>query len=55
MIFETVFAKKATDENLTIAIPYGMGCGIANGEWSKVSKIIEDVFNDYGVSLYKLK
>lgn len=41
--------------NLSIAIPYGIGCGIANGEWNKVYKIIEEVFSDYDVTLYKLE
>lgn len=41
--------------NLTICMPYGIGCGIANGDWNKVYKIIEEVFSDYDVTLYKLK
>ena len=45
----------AKDNNLSIAIPYGIGCGIANGDWNKVYKMIEDIFNDYDVILYKLK
>lgn len=40
---------------LSVAIPYGIGCGIANGEWSEVYKIIDEVFSDYDVTLYKLK
>ena len=40
--------------NLTICIPYGIGCGIANGDWHIVHKIIDDVFSDYDVTLYKL-
>lgn len=46
------FAKQ---ENLSIALPYGIGCGIANGQWNKVQEVIEDVFSDYCVSLYKLE
>lgn len=41
--------------NLSVAIPYGIGCGIANGDWKKVYKIIETVFNDYEVTLYRLE
>ena len=41
--------------NLTVCIPYGIGCGIANGDWRIVYKIIEEVFEDYGVTLYKLE
>ena len=36
--------------NLSVCIPYGIGCGIANGEWDKVYKIIFD----YDIALYKL-
>ncbi len=46
------FAQK---NNLSIAIPYRIGCGIANGDWNKVYKIIEKVFEDYSVTLYKLR
>ena len=44
-----------SNNNLSIAIPYGIGCGIANGDWNKVYKIIEEVFSDYDATLYKLK
>ena len=39
---------------LSIAIPYGIGCGIANGYWNTVYKIIKEVFDDYDITLYKL-
>lgn len=45
----------AGNNNLSIAIPYGIGCGIANGDWNIVYKIIEEVFEDYNVTLYKLE
>lgn len=35
------------NHKIKIAIPYGIGCGLANGSWNKVYKIIEDVFKDY--------
>lgn len=41
--------------NKTVAMPYGIGCGIANGNWNEVYKIIEDVFGDYKVTLYRLE
>ena len=47
--------KKATDESLLVAIPYGIGCGIANGDWSIIYRIIDDVFSDCDVTLYKLE
>lgn len=47
--------KYAKSFNLNVAIPHGIGCGIANGNWNKVYKIIEEVFDDYEVTLYKLE
>lgn len=45
----------ASNNNLSIAIPYGIGCGIANGDWNIVYKIIEEIFSDYNAVLYKLE
>lgn len=39
--------------NNTIAIPYNLGCGLAGGDWNIVYKIIEEVFEDYDVTIYK--
>lgn len=39
--------------NDTIAIPYNLGCGLAGGDWNIVYKIIEEVFEDYDVTIYK--
>lgn len=35
---------------LSVALPGGMGCGIAAGDWPTVRSIIEDVFGDSPVS-----
>lgn len=51
----TYIKEFAQKNNLSIAIPYGIGSGIARGDWNKVYKIIEEVFSDYDVTLYKLK
>jgi O-acetyl-ADP-ribose deacetylase (regulator of RNase III) len=45
----------ATKHNLSVALPYNIGCGLANGEWNIVENIIEEVFSDYDVTLYKLQ
>lgn len=45
----------AKNHNFTIAIPYKIGCGIANGDWNKVRKIIDKVFKNYDITIYKLK
>lgn len=38
----------------TIAIPYKFGCGLANGDWNIVFKLIEEFFKDFDVTIYKL-
>lgn len=47
--------RLAVDHDRTVALPWMIGCGLANGDWNVVYKIIEEVFEDYEVSLYKLK
>lgn len=45
----------AKSYNLSIAIPYGIGCGIANGDWNTILEIIDRAFKDYEVTIYKLE
>lgn len=40
-------------DNLSIAIPHGIGCGLGGGDWDEILAIIEDVFKEYPVTLYK--
>ena len=40
---------------LPVYIPYGLGCGLAGGEWSRVAKIIDDVFGESDVECYVIK
>lgn len=44
----------ARKNNLSVVLPYGIGAGLAGGDWSVIYKIIEDVFDEYDVTLYKL-
>ncbi|MNI53229.1 Macro domain protein [compost metagenome] len=44
----------AKERDLSVALPYNIGCGLANGSWEIVEKIIEEVFRDYEVTLYKI-
>ena len=46
--------KFAQNNNLSIGIPYGIGCGNAGGDWNIVEGIIEDVFRNYPVVIYSL-
>jgi O-acetyl-ADP-ribose deacetylase (regulator of RNase III) len=47
--------EKAKKYNLTVALPHGIGCGLAGGDWNIVYDMIEDAFEDYEVTLYKFK
>ncbi|WP_312117643.1 macro domain-containing protein [Brevibacillus reuszeri] len=46
--------NRATKTNSSIALPFNIGCGLANGSWDVVSKMIEEIYSDYDVTLYKL-
>jgi O-acetyl-ADP-ribose deacetylase (regulator of RNase III) len=46
---------KRITKGKTIAFPYGIGCGLANGEWSEVKSLIRDTFTDQTVWIYKLE
>lgn len=38
----------------SLAFPYNFGCGLANGSWGVVYKMICTYFNDMDVTIYKL-
>ncbi|WP_289139170.1 macro domain-containing protein [uncultured Brevibacillus sp.] len=46
--------KSAMITNHSIALPFHIGCGLANGSWDVVSKMIDEIYSDYDVTLYKL-
>ncbi|MGX9289876.1 macro domain-containing protein [Bacillus sp. A015] len=39
----------------SIAIPYGIGCGLAGGDWTIVEDMIEEVLGDCEVTVYRFK
>lgn len=43
--------RLAESYNLSVGIPYELGCGMANGEWGEVKKRIDRVFKDSGVEV----
>lgn len=47
------FKAKEGEEMKTIGMPK-IGCGIAGGDWNKVSKMIKDTFTDCKVIICKL-
>jgi len=54
---EALFSLKvsAKDNNKSVAIPYNIGCCRGGGSWEVVYKIIEEVFSDYEITLYRFK
>lgn len=44
----------AEEDGLSVALPFGLGCGLAGGDWEIVSKIIEEAFDGYEATVYKL-
>jgi O-acetyl-ADP-ribose deacetylase (regulator of RNase III) len=43
----------AINNKYSIAIPWGIGCGLANGDWRIVLDIIDKVFINNSVMIYK--
>jgi hypothetical protein len=52
-IYNELIKENSTLYGMSIAIPFNLGCGLAGGNWDTVDKIIEDVFDDYDVTIYK--
>jgi O-acetyl-ADP-ribose deacetylase (regulator of RNase III) len=38
--------------DLKMGLPYGMGCGLAGGDWKIVSAMLEKISAEYGVDFY---
>ncbi len=38
----------------TVAFPYGIGCGLAKGDWKTYEKMISNFAEEYDVVIYKL-
>ena len=47
--------KIGVTEDYEIRIPYGIGCGLAGGDWSYVSEILETELRGLNWNVYKLK
>ena len=43
----------AQRHNLSVALPYNMGCDRGGANWGIVSKMIEVIFEDYEVHIYR--
>jgi putative Appr-1-p processing enzyme family protein len=51
---ENCFDYIATNVDKSIAIPYGIGCGLAGGDWTEVEYLIKKCFRNNDVTIYKL-
>lgn len=51
----TVTNPHEAKNRTSIAIPYGIGCGLAGGDWTIVEAMIEDVLGNYEVTIYRFK
>lgn len=43
------------EHDLWVGLPYNLGSGLAGGDWDKVISLIEDVFHDYPITIFKLE
>ncbi|MBD3922142.1 macro domain-containing protein [Paenibacillus sp. PR3] len=50
----TTLKEEAKRDGYSIALPYNIGCGLANGDWNVVESMLQEVFEDYEVTLYRL-
>ena len=44
---------RCIDGGSVIGFPYKIGCGLAGGDWSIVSKIIEEELSEYNVEIWE--
>ena len=44
----------AKENNLDLAMPYKIGCGLGGGDWGVVFTIIQEVFQEVRLTIYKL-
>lgn len=47
------FKEYAQQTGTACALPYLIGCGLANGEWDEVESRLQDIFSDYPLTLYR--
>lgn len=45
----------AKSNDLSVALPYKIGCALGGADWSVVEPLIADIFSDHDVTLYRLK
>lgn len=46
-------ANFAKENKLSVALPYGIGCGLGGADWNDVYELIQDAFHNHSVTLYR--
>lgn len=46
-------AKYAREKNWSVALPYGLSCGICGGDWTEVQQIINETMEGVNCVLYQ--
>ena len=44
----------AKEKELSVAIPYKIGCGLAGGDWNTVFDMITEIFTEVKCNIYKI-
>lgn len=52
---DTVTHSNEKKNQTSIAIPYGIGCGLAGGDWTIVEGMIEEILGGCEVMVYRFK
>ena len=55
LLKDTVTQSPEEENQTSIAIPYGIGCGLAGGDWTIVEEMIEEVLGDCEVTVYRFR
>ena len=48
------FVLSKVQDKVRIGFPYGIGCGLAGGDWNIVSQILEEEFDGWDCRIYKI-
>lgn len=54
-LYSVVNTDYSKYKDCSIAIPYGIGCGLAGGDWKIVKQMIDDILGECDVTIYKFK
>ena len=53
--YRSVACNDSYTAQIPIAIPYGIGCGLAGGDWDKIKDILEEIEQEENVLFFAYK